>query len=344
MVVAVLMRFSKLSSIDSLKTGIMLAQGSELGFALLSLSMRNGLLPDSYSQVILGSLLLSMLISPILMRYQSTVIKKHWLRKQRRGKKTKDEFYYMRDHVIICGFGRVGQNVSRILKKCQIAYLAIDADATLVNQAKLAGETLLHADVMDVITFDKVRLNRARAMVIAFDELGVASFVLQHVRLKHPKLPIFVRTMDNLSLEVLKKLGATDVVPMLSEESLLLSSRVLQALHLPHTKIQHIMQSVRQKKYALFNEYLPGENPALSFEERKILHSIVLPDDAASIGLSLRALPADIDVEVTGLRRQNQSLSLLDVDVILQYHDVLTLYGTQSAIEHAKHWLLRGYY
>jgi CPA2 family monovalent cation:H+ antiporter-2 len=278
------------------------------------------------------------------MQHQFTWMKKYALHKLPRSKKTKDSFYGMRDHVIICGFGRVGQNVSRILKKCNINYLAIDVDSTLVSQATLMGEKILHADVTDMKTFSKARLSRARAVLIAFDELMVTGVVLQHVRLKYPKLPIFIRTMDNLSMDALTKLGATDVVPMLSEESLLLSSRVLQALHLPHAKIQHVLQSVRQKKYALFNEYLPGDNPALSLDELKMLYSMVLPDDAAAIGLSLRQFPADIDVNITGLRRNDESISTLDADVILQYHDVLTLYGSQSAIERAQHWLLRGYY
>jgi CPA2 family monovalent cation:H+ antiporter-2 len=345
-VVGLLARVSGLDWQDALRTGLMLAQSGEFGFALFNFATNHALLPTEMEQPILGAILFSMIISPLIIHYQHSPRFNKFLQFKNRHKKILDEprLPTLTHHTVLCGFGRVGQNIARILKQLSLPYVAFDNDPALVEQAKLAGEPIIYADVTQLGALKMARLSKASALIISFEEISAATHVLQQVRAKHKKLPVFVRTLDNSDFQELKKLGATEVIPSLAEESLFISTHLLQNLHIPTAKIQQIISTIRQKHYQLFDEVIPGDNPALSLTDRKLLHSVVLSDEAFAIGKSLGAFPDGLAAEITAIRRNHQPLLPLSPETVFQDKDVLTLYGTQGMIEQASHWLLRGFY
>ena len=108
------------SKTTAAQTGLILAQGSEFGFVILMNALSHNLLPEDYGQVIIGSLLLSMLITPFLIKYHNKIIKLFFIEKTSKFDIAKLNSILntesLNNHVMLCGYGRVGQNIARFLE------------------------------------------------------------------------------------------------------------------------------------------------------------------------------------------------------------------------------------
>src|SRR5574343_940150 len=127
------------------------------------------------------------------------------------------------DHVLICGFGRCGQNLARILESEKIPYMALDLDPERVQQAVQAGFTVEYGDCGRIQSLMAAGLPRASAVVVTYLEAPAASLkVLDHVRTHAPQVPVVIRTQDDQDLERFQAAGAAEVVPESIEGSLML--------------------------------------------------------------------------------------------------------------------------
>lgn len=248
----------------ALRTGLFLAQGGEFGFALLSLAMREKLLPDDYGQVVLSALLLSMILAPLIIRYHKVLVKVLLPSKLRQEAVLASDGLdviakTLKDHVILCGFGSGGQQLARLLDDESVPYLGIDLDHHLVMKTQNAGFPVIYGDatLYDLLVACKIR--QAKALVINFEVTESAAKIIEQVRSHHRKLPIFVRTADDSDLEKLQKLGATEVVPSTLETSIILASHLLVTLGIPAARITRRMNSIRKNRYRLLREVIPSE-------------------------------------------------------------------------------------
>src|SRR5690606_33560148 len=122
--------------------------------------------------------------------------------------------------VIICGYGRCGQNLARMLERESIPYLALDLDPDRVRQAAAAGDKVVYGDATRLQALMAAGLVRASAVAITYLELPAALKVLANTRAHAPQVPVVVRTQDDLHLDRLREAGATEVVPEAIEGSL----------------------------------------------------------------------------------------------------------------------------
>ena len=118
----------------ALRTGLYLAQAGEFGFVLLSLTQQNGLIRPALMNPILAAMVLSMLATPFLIMYSNRIVMKlvasDWLQQSLQMTTIARKSIDTSSHVIICGFGRCGQNLARMLEQEGIAYMALDLDPT----------------------------------------------------------------------------------------------------------------------------------------------------------------------------------------------------------------------
>ncbi len=259
----------------SCRTGLILAQGGEFGFALLTLALNEKILRPEYGQVALAALLLSIALSPILIRFNKQIA--HFL--LFKASKDEDTISEMRvlhaakrfnQHIIICGYGRVGQHIAHLLDKVNSPYIGLDLDSELVKKAKLAGDNIIYGDPTHPEILEAAQLKYAKVLVISFNDLRAALRILGMVRAKYPTLPVLVRCHDEHELSILKEHGATQVIAELFEESLTLSHHLLQFMNISPQKIAEIMQEVRSKDYEILKKVFVG-----SFDEEARL----LPDN-----------------------------------------------------------------
>ncbi len=117
------------------------------------------------------------------------------------------------NHVIVCGYGRIGQSVSRPLEKKAIEMIALDIDPSIVREARLAGQPVFFGDSSEASVLDSAGLASASFMIIAHDDLTAALHALRNARSLNPHVPIVVRTRDELHLKELRQAGTTEVIP-----------------------------------------------------------------------------------------------------------------------------------
>ncbi|MDB5946760.1 MAG: potassium transporter [Ramlibacter sp.] len=332
----------------SLRTGLYLAQAGEFGFVLLTLGQQNSLVPAALLNPILASMVLSMLATPFIIMYSNRIVLKlvagEWLQQSLQMTTIARKSINTSKHVIICGYGRCGQNLARMLEREGIPYLALDLDPDRVRQAAAAGDSVVFGDASRLQALMAAGLARASAVVVTYLDVNGALKVLSHSRTHAPQVPVIVRTLDDRELEKLQAAGATEVVPEALEASLMLASHALALVGVPMRRVIRIVQDQRDARYSLLRGYFHGaDDDTVEEREQERLSTVTLPADARAVGtpLSQFALNA-IGVRVASLRRANGQVVPLDGQPLLLDGDALVLSGVPESLSLAEEKLLRG--
>ena len=336
------------SSGVSLRTGLYLAQAGEFGFVLLTLAQKNALVPPALLNPILASMVLSMLATPFIILYSNRIVMKlvssEWLQQSLQMTTIARKSINANKHVIICGYGRCGQNLARMLEGEGIPYMALDLDPDRVRQAAAAGDSVVFGDAARLQALMAAGLARASAVVVTYIEVAGAIKVLAHIKAHAPHVPVIVRTQDDLNLETLRKAGATEVVPEAIEGSLMLASHALALVGVPMRRVIRIVQEQRDARYNLLRGYFHGADDDTADDlQQDRLASVTLPLSAKSIGkpLSFLALHA-LNVRVVSIRRLTGKTVNPADDPLFESGDTLVLSGKVETLAVAEQKLLRG--
>ena len=332
----------------ALRTGFYLAQAGEFALVLLAVSADLGLLGSTLAHVAAAAMVLSMLLAPLVIHFADPIARKltanDWLARAAQITQIAVTTMARQNHVIVCGFGRSGQNLARLLDTEEIAYVALDADPQRVREAAADGTAVLYGDAGRRTVLSAAGLARARAVVITFADTATALKILHHVRETRPGLPVVVRTLDDSQLDRLLGAGAAEVVPEVLEGSLMLATHSLLLLGVPLNRVLSRIRAIRNERYSLFRGFFHGASdaadPAENLQPR--LHSLLLPDRAHAVGRPLSALPLPEGVEVTGVRRRGARAQAPGPDWTFEPGDVVVLLGIPEQLAHAEHRLLDG--
>ena len=260
--IAALTRLSGASEGISLRTGLYLAQAGEFGFVLLTLGGQNQLIPADWLNPVLASMVLSMLATPfIIMNANEWVMKwssSDWLQQSLGMTQIAQKSMDIEKHIIICGYGRCGQNLARLLQTQNVPYMALDLDPDRVSRAQSHGVQVVYGDAARLPSLMAVGLVRASAVVVTYLENASAMRVLALTKEHAPQMPVIVRTQDDLDLEKLQAAGATEVVPETIEGSLMLATHALALVGVPMKRVIRMVQEQRNQRYALLKDFDRG--------------------------------------------------------------------------------------
>ncbi|HSV82207.1 MAG TPA: cation:proton antiporter [Ramlibacter sp.] len=332
----------------SLRTGLYLAQAGEFGFVLLALAQEQNLVPARLINPILASMVLSMLATPFIIQWSNRIVMKlvasEWLLQSLQVTTIARRSIHANKHVIICGYGRCGQNLARMLDQEHIPYMALDLDPDRVRQAAAAGDSVVFGDASRLQALIAAGLGRASAVVVTYLDVAGAMKVLASARSHAPQVPVIVRTQDDRDLEKLQAAGATEVVPESLESSLMLASHALALVGVPMRRVIRIVQDQRDARYNLLRGYFHGADDSTSEElEQERLATITLPLGARALGRALSAFALHAQgVRVVALRRSNGHTVNPDTDPTLQDGDTLVLSGRPEPLAMAEEILLQG--
>lgn len=347
LLVAYIVRRAGIDALTAWRTGLLLAVGGEFGFALLAFALGDGSIDPLAGQVVLTSVLFSMIVAPFLIRYNHALARRLTASSPRQpveaslriDARTAGDF---RDHVIICGYGRIGQSVGRFLDEERIAFVALDLDPARVREAHRAGEPVYYGDSVEGDILDAVGVERARLVVVSHEDLAAALKVLHHVRRRRPELPVMVRTRDESHVDELRAAGATEVVPETLEAGMMIASHALLLLAVPLSRVVRRMRDQRSGRYRLMREFFRGENgldesqPAGDGDR---LHPVLLSAESAAVGRALGECGLD-GVAVTALVRQGQRRLSPAPDTRLEAGDAVVLFGPEEDLRRAERALL----
>ncbi len=259
-VVALLVKWRGNDNETAWRSGLALAQGGEFCFALMAQMQQTRLLPAELGALLLAATFCSMLLTPLMLRAAPRIAAA--LHRKPNQEAQIEEISALNagleGHVVICGYGRVGQSIGRIMRNAGQTYIALDNDPVRIQEAATAERDVHYGDSTRGDLLTAVGLLRARLLVIAVDQADVALRVLNEARRLNPKVPILVRTRDDSQSAELKAAGASEVVPELLESSLMLGSHALVLLGFPAHQVQEKVDQVRADRYRLLHGLYPG--------------------------------------------------------------------------------------
>ena len=330
----------------AMRTGLYLAQAGEFGIVLLMLAADHRLLDARWLNPVLASMVLSMMLTPLLVMYSNRIVMRlsssEWMLQSLQLTTIAKKSIKTEAHVIICGYGRSGQNLAQLLGQESIPYMALDLDPDRVRMAAAAGQSVVFGDAARLQSLMAAGLARASAVVVSYHDTPSALKILSLVRDHAPSVPVIVRTIDDTDLERLRDAGATEVVPEAIEGSLMLAAQALALVGVPMQRVIRLTRNARDARYRLLRGYFHGADDDTSEELHQArLSSVTLPAAAVCVGQTLarQALHA-VGVRVVSVRLASGRVSAPDEACVLAVGDTLVLSGLPQALALAEAKLL----
>jgi CPA2 family monovalent cation:H+ antiporter-2 len=332
----------------ALRAGLALAACGEFGFVLLARAAGLGVVSLEAVQLVLAAMVLSMLAAPFLVE-RSAALARRWIASDWMHRAMQIHTIAVRSmaadqHVVVCGYGRSGQNLARLLEKEAIPFIALDVDPQRIREAAAAGESVVFGDAARREVLVAAGLQRAKAVAVTYSDTASALKILAHVQEMRPGLPVVVRTVDDADIERLKAAGAAEVVAEIMEGSLMLASTALMLMGVPLNRVLARIRQTREQRYHLFRGFFRGvTDEAESDEDQPRLHSVVIAAGAAAIGRTLGDIGlAALGVEVTAVRRRHVRTLTPDDQTRIEDGDVIVLLGLAEDLAAAEMKLMQG--
>ena len=334
----------------ALRTGLALAVCGEFGFVLLARADGLALISPQIMQPVLAAMVFSMLVAPFIIERSEHLARgwsrSDWMYRAMQLHNIAVQSMAADRHVVVCGYGRSGQNLARLLEKESISFIALDVDPQRIREAVAAGESVVFGDAARKEVLVAAGLLRARALAITYADTASALRILDHVRELRPGLPVVVRTVDDTDIDRLKDAGAAEVVAEIMEGSLILASAALMLLGVPLNRVMQHIRETREQRYTLFRGFFRGitdDTDEGDQARQPRLHSVIIAPGAAAVGRTLGEMDLEgLNVEVTAVRRRNIRGVAPEPATCIEAGDVLVLLGAADDLAAAEMKLMQG--
>ncbi|MDP0587746.1 MAG: cation:proton antiporter [Candidatus Endonucleobacter bathymodioli] len=327
----------------SMKTALFLCQGGEFCFAMIALASQYGQTGGDLASIVLAITILSMIIAPLLIRNSRIITGLFRQRKvnsvitepEAEDEEIRIKTAHIQHHTLICGYGRVGQTISRFLAQEGKSFVVLDEDPMHVEEAGKVGDPVFFGDCRRIELLEAVGLARASQIVICIDRSEDALTTVKAIRDKILSVPILVRTKHFHETEELKKAGATVVIPEMLESSLLIVKHVMLMLGFDSELVRKRINHTREHRYEILNGYYPGLNDyQMNSEISEHRHAITVKENSVLLGSSLHSLEIE-GCSIVEFRRSQQVLAP-EPEIVLEVGDIVVLSGSSSAIAKAE--------
>ncbi|KAJ7951121.1 K(+) efflux antiporter 2, chloroplastic-like [Quillaja saponaria] len=256
-----------ISIISAIRAGLLLAPGGEFAFVAFGDAVNQGIMSPQLSSLLFLVVGISMAITPWLAAAGQLIASRFELHDVRSLLPVESETDDLQDHIVICGFGRVGQIIAQLLSERLIPFVALDVRSDRVAVGRALGLPVYFGDVGSREVLHKVGAERACAAAITLDTPGANYRAVWALSKYFPNVKTFVRAHDvdhGLNLE---KAGATAVVPETLEPSLQLAAAVLAQAKLPTSEIAATINEFRSRHLSELTELCEasGSSPGYGF-------------------------------------------------------------------------------
>lgn len=230
-VTSVVLKVGGLSWGRALEAGLLMGQGGEFAFIVTGYALANQLFSPALAQFLLLVVGLSMFVTPMIARGGHSL--GNWWERTHQSTATSLDGtapVLLQGHVIIVGFGRIGQMLAKILASQGVRYVAIEINMSLTTRRHPLGEPVYYGDVSRPELLHRVNASEAGAIVLTMDHADAALHAATAIRREFSAVPLFARARDEHHAHALREAGANFVMPEALEAGLQLSGFVLQTL------------------------------------------------------------------------------------------------------------------
>lgn len=237
---------------QAVESGILLGQGGEFAFIVVGIAVLQQIIPADVGQFILLVVSFSMLVTPLAARLGRDLGQHLDRVPQATPQVAPESVPELEGHIVIAGFGRVGQLLGQLIAAQNIPYIALEHDSKIVNEQHLEGLPVFSGDASRADLLRQMRIDKARAVVITMDRHQAALSAVESIRRDFPKVRIIARARDEKHAQLLLKAGANEVIPETLESSLQLASFVLDEIGMPEEARAALIQREREKRIVMF--------------------------------------------------------------------------------------------
>jgi monovalent cation:H+ antiporter-2, CPA2 family len=329
----------------ALIVGLGLAQIGEFSFVLASKGLSLGLVSRRIYLLILGTTAVTLVITPFILRLVPYLFdwaeSMPWLKPYLDGEGQPldmSEELPVKDHVIVCGYGRVGKNVVKLLLANDLPVVVIDQSEARIQQLREAEVSYVYGNCVSIHVLETAGISNAKGMVIALPDPMSTRLSLKRALQLTPELNIVVRATNNKNIEALYQLGAREVVQPEFEASLEMATYLLTDLGFSPSLVLRQMQEIRERHYL---DLRPEQTASEVFRDlqratqdlNKRWYS--LPSGSPLIGMTLQE--ADMryltGVSLMAIRRTSgEEIDYPSANTLLSEGDKLLVVGTDEEI------------
>lgn len=249
----------------ALSAGLLLSEGGEFAFVVFALALVHGVMPEGVAQTLIAAVAITMALTPVLAN-AGRRLGHRWERRlsqQAHSGDGEDPLTEaaddLSDHVLICGYGRVGQAVGEMLTHEEVPFIALDMDPARIARARAHDKPVFYGNVLQEKVLHAAGIERARAVAITVDTAATAARIARAIREHFPELTIIARAHDLSNAEVLEQAGVDMAVPETLEASLQLGVAVLTECGRPPETLYGVVAKLREDHYATISSPIKGE-------------------------------------------------------------------------------------
>jgi CPA2 family monovalent cation:H+ antiporter-2 len=336
------------SARTSLHAAIGLSQIGEFSFILAEEGKAAGLISGATFQLFLSAAVLTMTLTPFLLRAAPRASAWLALRKpMNRLRRVEIEEGFSKGlagHALIVGFGLNGRNLAYTLKKSDVSYVVLELNSETVMREMKKGEPIFFGDATNAEILRKFGIHRARVLVVVISDPASARKIVHIARNENPSLHIIVRTRYVAEVEDLRALGAAEVIPEEFETSVEIFARVLQHYNVPRNIINDNIDEIRKNEYRALRTHELRRKSFKDMEEmtKGIETETYLVKEGSQIpGHNLRELHlrAMTGATVIAIAREGALTQNPSPDFVMKENDVLLLVGKREHINRAMQYM-----
>jgi len=260
--------------------GVGLAQIGEFSFILLTLGYDMKLISDSMYNMFFAGAVVTMMASPALMAWVPSVILKRMKSVDAAQKEPLESrrASALQDHVVVCGYGRIGRNLGLVLEAHQIPFVVIELNAHIIEDLAMLGVPHIYGDAISPLVLVKANIKDASALVLTMPDPHSATAVSSFARERNEHLKIVARAHRMDDIRVFREAGVNAVVQPEFEASIEITRLVLHSLNRPVSEVHRALEQIRTRRYAIFqpdiDEMEPDQHVAFGDDQMGIWFKI----------------------------------------------------------------------
>ncbi|MEQ8249284.1 MAG: monovalent cation:proton antiporter-2 (CPA2) family protein [Alphaproteobacteria bacterium] len=234
----------------AMQVGFLLSQSGEFAFIVVGAALALGILQGDVAQFMIIVTGVTMMATPIvagLGRRAVLMMDRHALEIRPNAQIAAPD---LEDHIVLAGFGRVGQTIGRLIEAQKVPYIALDLDARRLGACRAHGLPVFYGDASRKDVLERARAGHAACVVVTMDDPARAARTVATMRQSWPGVPVLVRARDRKHATELERAGATGTVPETVEASLQLAAQTMRLLGMPPEAVSPLIETARDDEYA----------------------------------------------------------------------------------------------